>query len=120
MHRTLYQVFGLPPFNMFDALANDLSDCFTTHPNFRPYHCLSVDSRIFDPEKAKDPKDPDYGKAGKLPSFPLDNPDEMEKVLHQSEKETKSALISPSSRIRPWGQPPLALALQNKSVRCRS
>ena len=30
MHRTLYEIFGLPPLNMFDALANDFSDCFTT------------------------------------------------------------------------------------------
>jgi hypothetical protein len=89
MHRTLYSVFGLPPLNMFDALANDFSDCFTTKPDFRPYKCVSVDPRIFDPEKAKDPKDPDYGKARRLPSFPLDDPDEMEKVLRRGEKEAK-------------------------------
>ncbi len=41
MHRTLYQILGLPPLNMFDALANDFSDCFTTQPDFRPY---TVDS----------------------------------------------------------------------------
>ncbi len=89
MHRTLYQIFGLPPLNMFDALANDFSDCFTTTPDFRPYQCVSVDPRIFDPEKAKDPKDPDYGKARKLPSFPLDDPNEMEKVLRRGENEIK-------------------------------
>ena len=43
MHRTLYQIFGLPPLNMFDALANDFSDCFTTKPDFRPYQCAPVD-----------------------------------------------------------------------------
>ena len=37
MHRTLYEILGLPPLNMFDALANDFSDCFTTTPDFRPY-----------------------------------------------------------------------------------
>jgi len=47
-----------------------------------------VDPRIFDPEKAKDPKDPDYGKARKLPSFPMDDPDEMEKVLQRGGSET--------------------------------
>ncbi len=87
MHRTLYQIFGLPPLNMFDALANDFSDCFTTTPDFRPYQCVSVDPRIFDPEKAKDPKDPDYGNARR--SFPLDDPDEMEKVLRRGEKEAR-------------------------------
>jgi YVTN family beta-propeller protein len=89
MHRTLYQIFGLPPLNMFDALANDFSDCFTTKPNFHPYKCVRVDPRIFDPEKAKDPKDPDYGQARLLPSTPMDDPAEMESVLRHGEKESK-------------------------------
>jgi hypothetical protein len=89
MHRTMYQIFGLPPLNMFDALVNDFSDCFTTKPDYRPYQCAPVDPRIFDPEKAKDPKDPDYGKARKLRSFPMDDPDEMENVLRRGEKEAK-------------------------------
>jgi YVTN family beta-propeller protein len=89
MHRTLYEIFGLPPLNMFDALANDFADCFTTKPDFRPYKCLPVDPRIFDPEKAKDPKDPDYGKARLLPSISLDDPEEMEKVLRRGEKEAR-------------------------------
>ncbi|NOS68957.1 MAG: hypothetical protein HOP33_03420 [Verrucomicrobia bacterium] len=89
MHRTLYQIFGLPPLNMFDALANDFSDCFTTKPDFRPYKCVSVDPRIFDPEKAVDPKDPDYGKARLLPSTPMDDDDDMKEILKRGEKETK-------------------------------
>ncbi len=89
MHRTLYEIFGLPPLNMFDALANDFSDCFTTKPDFRPYKCEPVDPRIFDPEKAKDPKDPDYGKARKLQSAEMDDPDDMERTLRRGAKETK-------------------------------
>lgn len=89
MHRTMYQIFGLPALNMFDGLANDFSDCFTTTPDYRPYTCVPVDKRIFDPEKAVDPKDPDYGKARKLPSFPMDDPDEMDDVLRRAEKEVK-------------------------------
>jgi len=89
MHRTLYEIFGLPPLNMFDALANDFSDCFTTKPDFRPYKCVSVDPRIFDPQKAVDPKDPDYGKARLLPSPVMDDADEMEENLRRGEKETK-------------------------------
>ncbi len=87
MHRTLYEIFGLPPLNMFDALANDFADCFTNQPDFRPYKVVPVDPRIFDPEKAKDPKDPDYGKARKLPSIAMDDDDEMEKVLKRGAKE---------------------------------
>ena len=89
MHRTLYQIFGLPPLNMFDALANDFSDCFTTKPDFRPYKCVSVDPRIFDPQKAMDPKDPDYGRARLLPSPVMDDDDEMEENLRRGEQETK-------------------------------
>jgi len=89
MHRTLYEIFGLPPLNMFDALANDFADCFTTKPDYRPYKCLPVDPRIFDPEKAKDPKDPDYGKARLLPSVTMDDPDDMEGTLERGEKETR-------------------------------
>ncbi len=89
MHRTLYEIFGMPPLNMFDALANDFSDCFTTTPDFRPYDCVPVDKRIFDPEKAKDPKDPDYGLARKLPSVRMDDDDEMENVLRRGASEAK-------------------------------
>ncbi len=89
MHRTLYEILGLPPLNMFDALANDFSDCFTTTPDFRPYNCVPVDPRIFDPEKAKDPKDPDYGQARRMPSIRMDDDDEMEKVLRRGEQEAQ-------------------------------
>ncbi|MBV8069774.1 MAG: hypothetical protein JO270_07720, partial [Acidobacteriaceae bacterium] len=81
MHRTLYAIFGLPPLNMFDALANDFSDCFTTTPDFRPYRHVGVDPRVFDPEKAKDPKDPDYKAARKRPSIRRDDEEEEAKVL---------------------------------------
>jgi YVTN family beta-propeller protein len=90
MHRTLYEIFGLPPLNMFDALANDFSDCFTTTPDFRPYKCLPVDPRVFDPEKAVDPKDPDYGKARQLPSPTMDDPEEMERILRRAKQEGKA------------------------------
>ncbi|MCX6610771.1 MAG: bifunctional YncE family protein/alkaline phosphatase family protein [Acidobacteria bacterium] len=86
MHRTLYNTFGLPPLNMFDALASDLSDAFTNKPDFRPYQARKVDPRIFDPEKAKDPKDPDYGQARRTPFAPMDDPEEMERILKQGEK----------------------------------
>ena len=87
MHRTLYEILGLPPLNLFDALANDFSDCFTTEPDFRPYTVVPVDRRIFDPEKAKDPKDPEYGQARKMGSIVMDDDDEMEKILKRGEKE---------------------------------
>jgi YVTN family beta-propeller protein len=79
MHRTLYEILGLPALNMFDALANDFSDCFTTTPDYTPYVTAPVDARIFDPEKAKDPKDPEYKKARRTASITRDDPDEVER-----------------------------------------
>jgi YVTN family beta-propeller protein len=76
MHRTLYEILGLPPLNMFDGLANDFSDCFTTTPDYTPYTHVGVDPRIFDPEKAKDPKDPDYQKARHTASIRRDAQDD--------------------------------------------
>ncbi len=60
MHRTLYEIFGLPPLSMTDALCNDFSDCFTTTPDFAPYTHTAVDPRIFNPENALLPGEPDY------------------------------------------------------------
>ncbi len=88
MHRTLYEIFGMPALNMFDALANDFADCFTTKPDFRPYTVVPVDRRIFDPEKAKDPKDPDYGQARKLRSIQMDDDEEVEKILKRGAAES--------------------------------
>jgi YVTN family beta-propeller protein len=74
MHRTLYQILGLPALNMFDALSNDFSDCFIAEPDYRPYDHVAVDPRVFDPQKARDPNDPDYEKARSEPSIRLDDP----------------------------------------------
>src|SRR6185436_5616001 len=73
MHRTLYEILGLPPLNMFDGLANDFSDCSTTTTAYKPYKVSPVDARVFDPEKAKAPKDPDYKKASLRPSIRRDD-----------------------------------------------
>jgi YVTN family beta-propeller protein len=89
MHRTAYEIFGMPALNMFDALANDFGDCFTDKPDFTPYTSRPVEPRIFDPAKAVDPKDPDYGQARKLPSVRMDDDDEVERVLKQGEKESR-------------------------------
>ncbi|MGQ9789992.1 MAG: alkaline phosphatase family protein [Armatimonadota bacterium] len=74
--KTMYLILGVPYLNLYDAAASDLADMFTTKPDFTPYRCLPVDARIFEPEKAKDPADPDYRKARLEPSPSLDTLDE--------------------------------------------
>lgn len=80
MHRTLYEIFGLPPLNLFDAVSNNFSDCFTATPDYTPYTAVPVDSRIFDWPGARDKKDPDYQLARKMPTIERDTYDREESV----------------------------------------
>jgi len=51
--KTIFRLLHLPPLNLFDAAASDLSDCFASQPDFEGYKLLDVDRRIFDPDKAR-------------------------------------------------------------------
>ena len=68
--KTIFRLLGLPPLNLFDAAASDLSDVFTDKPNFDAYGVLPEDSRLFDPAAAKEPLDP-------KPSVRMDDPREV-------------------------------------------
>jgi len=57
--KTVFRILGLPPLNLFDATAADLSDCFTSIPDFAPFEAILPEPEIFDPAKAKDPADPE-------------------------------------------------------------
>jgi YVTN family beta-propeller protein len=38
--RTIELILGLPPMSQFDMIANPMTDCFTSKPDFRPYKPL--------------------------------------------------------------------------------
>jgi YVTN family beta-propeller protein len=40
MVRTIEQILGLPPMNIQDAIANPMTDCFTSEPDMTPYKAL--------------------------------------------------------------------------------
>jgi len=65
--KTIFRLFHLPALNQFDAVAADLSDCFTAAPDFTPFQVQPADREIFVPEKARDPLDP-------KPGPPMDDP----------------------------------------------
>ena len=71
--KTIFRILGLPPLNLYDATASDLSDCFTYSPDFTPYQVLPVDSRLFNPAEARDPMDP-------KPSPRMDDPAVMREL----------------------------------------
>lgn len=51
--KTIFRILGLPPLNLFDAAATDLSDVFADRPESGGYQVLAEDPRIFDPAAAK-------------------------------------------------------------------
>ena len=58
--KTFWNILGLPYLNQYDAAASDLSDLFTSKPDFTPFHAVPVDPRIFDPKKALTPLDENF------------------------------------------------------------
>ena len=86
--KTIYQIYGLGPNNMFDALATDLSDMFTNTPDFTPYTHIGVDRRVFKEEDTFDPTDPKFERRRKLGSpVALDDPRWIEKMRAGAEKD---------------------------------
>jgi hypothetical protein len=55
--KTAFRILGIPPLNLYDATAADLSDLFTSIPDFSPITAIRPDPEIFEPERAKDPAD---------------------------------------------------------------
>ena len=77
--KTIYGLFDLGPNNLFDATATDLSDMFTTNPDFTPYKYVPSDPRVFKPEDTFDPTDPKFERRRKEgPVVKMDDPDFVE------------------------------------------
>jgi YVTN family beta-propeller protein len=50
--KTIFEIFRLPPLNLYDASAADLSDCFQEMPDGARYQAAPVDKRIYAPVSA--------------------------------------------------------------------
>jgi len=83
--KTFWNILGLPYLNQYDAGANDLSDLFTSRPDFTPYQALPSDKRFFDPQKALTPLDEKFDWKALSDSPIIDNPADM--PYDQKEKE---------------------------------
>ncbi|MCE2894828.1 MAG: hypothetical protein LW721_10325 [Flammeovirgaceae bacterium] len=75
--KTFWNVLGTSYLNQYDFGVNDLSDCFTSKPDFTPYNALPVDPRIFDPTKAMSPLDEKFDWKAFRDSPDLDDPEDM-------------------------------------------
>ena len=88
--KTFWHILGIPYLNHYDAGTTDLRDLFTDQPDFTPYHAVSVDQRLFDPQKALDPLDENFDWKELENSPVLDNPKDM---LKRAEIELKQRQI---------------------------
>ncbi len=59
--KTVFKLLQMPPLNLYDATAADLLDCFQSTADLTPYKVVPVPVEIFEPEKAKEPLDPEPG-----------------------------------------------------------
>ena len=77
LFKSFWNILGLPYLNQYDAGASDLSDLFTSKPNFKPYNALEVNSKIFNPQKALDPFDEKFNWKALQDSPKIDNEEDM-------------------------------------------
>ncbi len=59
--KTIFRLLGIPALNLYDQAAQDLSDLFAQSPDLTPFEVLPANPEIFDPAKAREPKDPIKG-----------------------------------------------------------
>jgi len=89
LFKSYWNILGMPYLNQYDAGANDLSDFFTSKPDYKPYNALSVDKRMFDPQKALDPIDEtfDWKALGNSPEM-----DNVEDMMRESKEQDEYRL----------------------------
>ena len=71
--KTFWNILGMPYLNQYDAGATDLSDFFSTQPDYTPYRALPADPRVLDPQKLLTPFDEKFDWKSMLESPQLDN-----------------------------------------------
>jgi YVTN family beta-propeller protein len=77
LFKSFWNIFGLPYLNQYDAGATDLSDFFTSKPDYTPYNGLEVNKQMFDPHKALSPFDENFNWKAVQESLQIDNKEEM-------------------------------------------
>jgi DNA-binding beta-propeller fold protein YncE len=85
--KTFWNIMGLPYLNQYDAGATDMSDFFTSHPDFTPYNALPVDTCIFNPLKAYDPLDEEFNWEAVKNSPEMDNVKDMLRDSKEQDKD---------------------------------
>jgi hypothetical protein len=89
IQKTIYELLGLGPLNLEDALAADLSDMFTSTPDLEPYTTVAADPRIFDPASARIAHPKNAEQAREL--LDCDDPREIEAEFKREAKTSRTS-----------------------------
>jgi len=84
--KTFWHILGLPYLNQYDAGATDMSDMFTSVPDFTPYKALPIDKRLFDPQKALNPFNEKFDWKAFGESEEMDKVEDMQKRSKEEDK----------------------------------
>lgn len=89
VQKTIYEMLGIGPLNLEDALAADMSDMFSDTANLAPFNTETSDKRVFDPALARIAKPKTKAEARKLRE--VDNPREIQEELRKkAERESEN------------------------------
>ncbi|SFE96456.1 beta-propeller fold lactonase family protein [Thermoflexibacter ruber] len=84
--KTFWHILGLPYLNQYDAGATDMSDMFTSEPDFTPYKALPIDKCLFDPQKALDPFNEKFDWKAFEESEEMDKVEDMQRRSKEEEQ----------------------------------
>jgi hypothetical protein len=89
VQKTIYELLGLGPLNLEDALAADMSDMFPDEPDLAPFTAQPSDTRVFDPARARFAKPKTKEEAQRLRE--VDNPRAIQDDFRKAERESQQA-----------------------------
>jgi len=87
--KTFWHILGIPYLNQYDATASDMSDMFTEKADFTPYNAVSIDPRLFDPQKALDPFDEKFDWKAFSESEEMDRTETMQKRRNEDDDDVR-------------------------------
>jgi YVTN family beta-propeller protein len=82
VQKTIYELLGVGPLNLEDALAADMSDMFGSTPDRSSFSAEAADARIFDPARARFARPKTKAEAERLRD--MDNPTTIQDEFHQA------------------------------------
>jgi YVTN family beta-propeller protein len=83
VQKTIYEMLGIGPLNLEDALAADLTDMLTAQLDLEPYTALAADPKVFDPAKARIARPKTKTEAAEL--LDCDDPEQIEKEFEENQ-----------------------------------